>query len=186
MSYFWVNWRKNECFRKRTSGKCSALPQKRRVNTCKALLTFTSVGWVEFEFALDVLTWGCPGPPGLAELFEPIIKGKLFAALLGPFCRGLLLPRGPPAELTEGPPGPVLGPPTWPGPPGRFGPPARPLWSGCFKGWQTGQSFRVQLFQWQIICLDEEQWGTGHDFPDWHDVIWVSTFFIVRQWGKWH
>ena len=56
----------------------------------------------------------------------------------------------------------------------------------CFKGWQTGQSIRVQFFQWQIICLDEEQWGTGHDFPDWHDVIWVSTSFIVWQWGKGH
>ena len=56
----------------------------------------------------------------------------------------------------------------------------------CFKGWQTGQSIRVQCRQWWIICLDEEQWGTGHDFPDWHDFKWMSTSFIVRQGGKEH
>ena len=58
----------------------------------------------------------------------------------GPLAWG---PLGPPAVLTDGPPGPVLGPP---GP--ICGPPGPPrLWSGCFKGWQTGQSFLVQLFQ---------------------------------------
>ena len=49
--------------------------------------------------------------------------------------------------------------------------PWRLLWSGCFRGWQTGQSFLVQLFQWQIICLDDEQCGTGQDLPAWHDVM---------------
>ena len=63
-----------------------------------------------------------------------------------------------------------------------------PFWTGipCFRGWQTGQSFRSHSCQWRIICLDEEQWSTGHDLPDWHDIIWMSTSFIVRQCGKGH
>jgi len=34
---------------------------------------------------------------------------------------------------------------------------------GCgpfFNGKQTGQSVRVQNFQWVIICLDDAQWAT--------------------------
>ena len=118
------------------------------------------------------------GPALLGPLGPMVMNGIL--ELLGPLvCKpaGPLENWGPPTEPTEGPTGPVGGP--VPGP--------RPLfWSGCFNGWQTGQSFRVQLFQWQIICRDDEQWGTGQDLPDWHDVMWVSTFFIVRQWGKGH
>lgn len=29
-----------------------------------------------------------------------------------------------------------------------------------FSGRQTGQSCRVQFFQWEMICLDDAQWGT--------------------------
>ena len=60
------------------------------------------------------------------------------------------------------------------------------LESNCDKGLQIGQSFRVQRCQWQVICLDEEQWGSGHDFSNWHDVIWMSTSFMYKQLGKGH
>lgn len=56
----------------------------------------------------------------------------------------------------------------------------------CFKGKHTGQSLRVQFFQWEIICLEEEQCGTPQDFPAWHVVMWLNTCFIVRQWGSEH
>ena len=35
----------------------------------------------------------------------------------------------------------------------------RPLTAG-FSGVHTGQSGRTQVFQWEMICLDEAQWGT--------------------------
>ena len=55
-----------------------------------------------------------------------------------------------------------------------------------FKCWQIGQSYLLQFFQWLIICLDEEQWGVGQDFPNWQDVKWVSILFMVLQWGNGH
>lgn len=30
-----------------------------------------------------------------------------------------------------------------------------------FRGRQTGQSCRVQFFQWEMICLDDAQWATA-------------------------
>ena len=71
--------------------------------------------------------------------------------------------------------------PTCPG-----GPPPRLLLSACFKGRQTGQSCRLQCFQWAIICREEEQCGTVHVLPAWQDVMWFRTFFMVRQWGRVH
>ena len=57
---------------------------------------------------------------------------------------------------------------------------------GSFKGWQTGQSYAKQFFQWQSICQDDRQWSIEHDFPDWHDITWIYTVLIVRQWGRGH
>lgn len=81
-----------------------------------------------------------------------------------------------------------------------------------FKGRHTGQSCRVQFFQWEMICRDDAQWATGdrrqqaglhldknfnqkeefpgkhhlpwQDLPAWQWVMWLRTFFIVRQWGS--
>lgn len=32
-----------------------------------------------------------------------------------------------------------------------------------FSGRQTGQSCRVQFFQWEMICLDDAQWATAEE-----------------------
>ena len=148
---------------------------------CKALCMLISDG---AELLVDVFTWG-PGPvgpfpgermkgaaePGMA--FLPACPGPV-----GPFCwtRG----RFPWFWLPAlGSPGPGLGP--------VAGPPAPRLWSfGVLSGRQTGQSVLEQFFQWQIICLEDEQWGSGQVLPAWQDVIWVRTFFIVRQCGRLH
>lgn len=58
--------------------------------------------------------------------------------------------------------------------------------SACLSGRQTGQSVRVQCFQCEMICRDEEQCGTEHDLPAWHVVMWFKTFFIVLQCGSVH
>ena len=62
-------------------------------------------------------------------------------------------------------------------------PPAHPL---VLTGMQTGQSCRLHCFQWSIICLEEEQWGTWHVLPSWQEVMWSRAFFMVRQWGRVH
>ena len=60
------------------------------------------------------------------------------------------------------------------------------FFSACFRGWQTGQSFRVQFFQWPIIVRDELQCGTGQFLSALHVDMWFSTFFMVLQWSRLH
>lgn len=58
--------------------------------------------------------------------------------------------------------------------------------SACFSGKQTGQSLRVQCFQWLMIWREELQWATEQLLPAWHEVMWLRTFFMVLQWGRMH
>ena len=53
-------------------------------------------------------------------------------------------------------------------------------------GEHTGQSLWEQFFQWQIICLDEEQCRTRQFLRLRQVFIWMSKFFIVLQWGRMH
>ena len=81
----------------------------------------------------------------------------------------------------SGPGGLRMGP-AWPG-----GPPmVLFLLSACLRGKHTGQSCRLQCFQWAMICLEDAQCGTVHVLSAWHDPKWFSTFFIVLQWGSVH
>ena len=63
-------------------------------------------------------------------------------------------------EVTGCEPGGERRPPGGP-PPGG----ARLLLSACLRGRQTGQSCRLQCFQWAMICRLEEQWATGQVLP---------------------
>ena len=185
-----------------------------RPRACRAFFMLSSEGTEEgvLEFVLDVLTcwpgwppmgWGPPGkdttgcccswggPPaetdvGLMTMAPGLIGccvefvGPLAVELwrLGPVLKGTEELPGPgpgPKETGLGPPGGSPGCGRW------F------LWSGLvFRGRQTGQSDRLQFFQWHMICLDDEQCGTGHCFPCAHEVIWLRTFFMVLQCGRVH
>ena len=82
----------------------------------------------------------------------------------------------------------------WPGRPLGLGPGCDTvvgIWPGlllspCFRGAHTGQHWLVQFFQCEMISLDDAQWGTGQDLPDWQVVMWDRTFFMVLQWGMLH
>lgn len=60
------------------------------------------------------------------------------------------------------------------------------LLSTCFRGRQTGQSVRLQCFQCEIICLEEEQCATLQFLPTWQEAMCFSIFFIVLQCGNAH
>jgi hypothetical protein len=51
----------------------------------------------------------------------------------------------------------------------------------ALSGAQTAQSAREQFFQWARMRREEEQCGARHDLPKVHDVMCVSTPFIVEQ-----
>lgn len=51
-----------------------------------------------------------------------------------------------------------------------------------FKGKQTGQSCRVQFFQWDMICLDDAQWATAEET---REVFLFKMFLCCRfQWPQ--